>query len=202
MKKSLLIFLIFIVLLVIAVSIFLSNNSKNQSQTIDNQLDLSQPITTPTTSSPSAITKPNQEETMAQLVTIKTSKGDITLKLFEDKAPNTVKNFTTKAESGFYENLNFHRVEDWVIQGGDPLGNGTGGGQMETELNDLPFVEGSLGVARGGDISISNDSQFFICTKDCSWLNQQYTNFGLVTDGMDVVKKIQINDKILSISTQ
>ena len=79
-------------------------------------------------------------------------------------------------------------------------GNGTGGGHMPTELNDKPFVTGSLGVARGGDISISNDSQFFITKSDASWLNHQYTNFGMVTEGMDVVDKIQIGDKIKSIT--
>lgn len=134
--------------------------------------------------------------------TIQTSKGTIELELYEDKAPGTVANFVKKAKEGFYKNLTFHRVEDWVIQGGDPLGNGTGGGKMPTELNDVPFVAGSLGVARGGDIKVSNDSQFFICTTDCNWLTGQYTNFGKVTKGMDIVKKIAINDKILGVLTE
>ncbi|MBP9700184.1 peptidylprolyl isomerase [Candidatus Woesebacteria bacterium] len=132
---------------------------------------------------------------------IETSKGMIELELYPDAAPGTVSNFTTKASSGFYKNLTFHRVEDWVIQGGDPDGNGTGGGKMPTELSALPFVEGSLGVARGGDIKVSNDAQFFICTQECSWLNGQYTIFGKVTKGMDIVKKIAIGDKILSVTT-
>ena len=131
---------------------------------------------------------------------LKTSRGNISLTLYADKAPNTVKNFIDKAQSGYYNGLIFHRVEDWVIQGGDPLGKGYGGGQMPTEMNDLPFVKGSLGVARGQDIRISNDSQFFITKSDASWLNNQYTNFGIVTDGMDVVDKIQIGDKILGIT--
>ena len=96
----------------------------------------------------------------------------------------------------------FHRVEDWVIQGGDPTGTGSGGGQMQTEINSKPFVTGSLGVARGGDPRISNDSQFFIVKSDAAWLNQQYTNFGIVTEGMDVVNKIQIGDKILGITIE
>ncbi len=132
---------------------------------------------------------------------IETSKGIIELELYPDTAPGTVSNFTSKAASGFYKNLTFHRVEDWVIQGGDPVGNGTGGGKMPTELSDVPFVEGSLGVARGGDIKVSNDAQFFICTQECSWLNGQYTIFGKVTKGMDIVKKIAIGDKILSVTT-
>jgi peptidyl-prolyl cis-trans isomerase B (cyclophilin B) len=132
--------------------------------------------------------------------TIKTSKGDIEVMLSSRDAPNTVKNFIIKAQTGFYKNLTFHRVEDWVIQGGDPQGTGAGGGLMQTELNNLQFVPGSLGVARGSDIRVSNDSQFFIVKKEAFWLNQQYTNFGIVTSGMDVVNSMQIGDKILGIT--
>jgi peptidyl-prolyl cis-trans isomerase B (cyclophilin B) len=131
--------------------------------------------------------------------TIKTSRGDIELTLYPKDAPNTVNNFLAKAKSGFYADKIFHRVEDWVIQGGDPLGNGTGGGDIPTELNNKPFVAGALGVARAGDIKVSNDSQFFITKTDSQFLNNQYTNFGIVTKGIDVVNKIQIGDKILEI---
>ena len=141
-------------------------------------------------------------ETNSNKAVIKTSKGDIELTLYASKAPNTVANFVNKAKSGFYNNLIFHRVEDWVIQGGDPLGNGTGGGKMATELNNKPFVVGSLGVARGGDVNISNDAQFFITKADASWLNGQYTNFGIVTKGIEVANKIEIGDKILGITLQ
>jgi peptidyl-prolyl cis-trans isomerase B (cyclophilin B) len=134
--------------------------------------------------------------------TISTSKGDIRLTIFGQDAPRTVKNFISKVKSGFYKNLTFHRVEDWVIQGGDPKGDGTGGGLMQTEINQRPFETGSLGVARGGDIRVSNDSQFFITKSEASWLNQQYTNFGIVTEGMDVVNKIGIGDKILGIKVE
>lgn len=139
------------------------------------------------------------EQLQAKSVVISTSKGDIELTLYSQEAPKTVANFLAKAQSGFYKDLTFHRVEDWVIQGGDPKGNGTGGGQMPTELNDKPFVVGSLGVARGPDIKISNDAQFFITKKDSPHLNGQYTNFGMVTKGMDVVEKIAIGDKILGV---
>lgn len=132
--------------------------------------------------------------------TIKTSKGDIQVTLFGKDAPNTVKNFIAKSEGSFYKNLTFHRVEDWVVQGGDPKGNGTGGGMMQTELNAIPFKTGSLGIARGADIKVSNDSQFFITKTDATWLDQKYTNFGEVTDGMDVVNNMAIGDKILSIT--
>jgi len=133
---------------------------------------------------------------------IKTNRGDVTITLYPDEAPNTVDNFVQKAKSEFYNNLIFHRVEDWVIQSGDPFGNGTGGGKMPTELNNKPFVLGSLGAARGQDINVSNDAQFFITKTDASWLNGQYTNFGIVTKGVDVVNKIQIGDKILGITLQ
>ena len=149
-------------------------------------------ITPAKTSSPSS-------EIENFVTTMKTSKGDIELTLYPKEAPTAVNNFLIKAQNGFYANTTFHRVEDWVIQGGDPLGNGTGGGKMPTELNTKPFVIGSLGVARGQDIKISNDAQFFITKTDASWLNSQYTNFGIVTKGMDVVQKIEIGDKILGI---
>ena len=132
--------------------------------------------------------------------TIKTTKGDIEVFLSGKDAPRTVKNFLEKAHGGYYNGLLFHRVEDWVVQGGDPKGDGTGGNLMATELNNLAFVRGSLGVARGADIRVSNDSQFFICKQDSPHLNQQYTNFGIVTKGMEVVDKLQVGDKILAIT--
>lgn len=134
--------------------------------------------------------------------TIKTTKGNIVIELYPNNAPKTVENFANKADVGFYDNLTFHRVEDWVVQGGDPKGDGTGGGQIPTELNNKPFVVGSLGVARRGDIKVSNDAQFFITKKTSPHLNGQYTNFGIVTKGMDVVDKIEIGDKILGITLE
>lgn len=133
---------------------------------------------------------------------IKTNKGSITISLFNKESPKMVENFYVKAVSGFYSNKIFHRVENWVIQGGDPKGNGTGGGKIPSEFNDKPFVEGSLGMARGGDREFTNDSQFFITKSEASWLNGDYANFGVVTEGMDVVKKIQIGDKILGIEME
>ena len=137
-----------------------------------------------------------------KLLTISTSKGDIEVELYLQAAPKTVENFLKKAGEGFYNNKTWHRVEDWVVQGGDPKGDGTGGGDMPTELNDLTFSLGSIGIARGPDININNDSQFFIVKKDSSFLDKQYTNFGKVTVGMDVVNNISIGDKILNITTK
>ncbi|MGH2353214.1 MAG: peptidylprolyl isomerase, partial [Chloroflexota bacterium] len=130
--------------------------------------------------------------------------GTITLQLFPDVAPKTVRNFEEKASTGFYNGLTFHRVEDWVVQGGDPRGNGTGGNMsLPTEVSDKPFGVGALGVARRADSkAISNDAQFFICTKPATWLNGEYTNFGQVTAGMDTVQSIKIGDKIKRITVQ
>lgn len=199
--------ILFSVLIVVGFIIFVATRktlSSNQNE----------PLSTPQTSvsnSPSPTVALNTTATPAaspssaliiSQATITTSKGDIVLKFFQKEAPNTVLNFYNKAKSGFYNGLTFHRVEDWVIQGGDPKGDGTGGGSMPTELNDEPFGIGALGVARASDIKVSNDSQFFITKKDSQFLNKQYTNFGTVTAGMDVVNKIQIGDKILKIVVQ
>ena len=73
---------------------------------------------------------------------------------------------------------------------------------MPTELNKKPFITGSLGVARRDDIRISNDAQFFITKKDSPWLNEQYTNFGLVVEGLETVNKLEVGDKILEVLVQ
>lgn len=140
-----------------------------------------------------------KENIVDQSATIKTSVGEFTIDLDGQAASNTVANFTKKATAGEYAGRIFHRVEDWVVQGGDPKGDGTGGGDQATELSESNFAEGAVGIARGANIKISNADQFFICTTDCSFLNRQYTYFGRVTSGMDIVKKIKIGDKIDSI---
>ncbi len=146
--------------------------------------------------------QPQQQLKPTYNAVIKTSKGDIKVTLRADAAPYTVINFINKSESNFYDNLTFHRVEDWVVQGGDPKGDGTGGGNMQVEFNTLPFVAGAMGVASRGDGKVQNDSQFFFVKTDATWLNQQYTNFGQVTEGMEVVNQISIGDKILGITVE
>lgn len=144
-----------------------------------------------------------RELTASMPATIKTTKGDIKVIIYGKDAPNTIKNFINKSKSGFYRNLTFHRVEDWVIQGGDPTGTGSGGGKIASELNDKPFATGSLGLARTPETkAVSNDSQFFIVKVDSFHLNNDYVNFGMVTEGMDVVNKIVKGDKILSITVE
>jgi peptidyl-prolyl cis-trans isomerase B (cyclophilin B) len=128
-------------------------------------------------------------------VVFKTSMGDVTLELDADKAPKTVTNMIVLAQMGFYNGLTFHRViPDFMIQGGDPEGNGTGGGsifgpQFEDEINDMKLVRGVIAMAnRGPD---TNGSQFFIVTAEATpWLDGRHTVFGRVTEGMDIVDAI------------
>lgn len=122
-----------------------------------------------------------------------TNMGDITFELYRDASPKTVNNFLNLAEKGFYDGVIFHRViKDFMIQGGDPDGIGTGGPgyKFEDEFNDKPLVRGSLAMANAGPNT--NGSQFFIVTApETSWLDGKHTNFGEVTDGMDVVLAIE-----------
>lgn len=126
--------------------------------------------------------------------------GTIVIQLRPDKARCTVANFAKNARDGRYNGLTFHRVEPaFVIQGGDPEGTGRGGGSQATELNDLPFTKGSVGIARAGDIRISNLMQFYVCTGGCRHLDGQYTNFGQVTSGQEIADAVKVGDKIKTI---
>ncbi len=140
----------------------------------------------------------------ATRATITLDRGAIVILLRADKAPLTVANFVAKARACFYDGLTFHRVEpNFVIQGGDPKGNGTGGNStLPTEPNDLPFVLGALGIARGGDPKISNDAQFFICTGECRFLDKNYTNFGLVSAGQEIANTVKVGDRIKTIRVE
>ncbi len=194
---------VIIVIIFVAIVIVIMSSTGRDSQPSDALSGIPQEAispTPPTASSPADLEA--SPSARYEKATIVTAKGTIVMELYPDVAPLTVSNFGNKAKAGFYNGLNFHRVEDWVVQGGDPLGNGTGGGNIKTELSDKPFLAGSLGVARGGDINISNDSQFFITKTDADWLNNQYTNFGIVTEGMDVVNKLVVGDTITSISVE
>jgi peptidyl-prolyl cis-trans isomerase B (cyclophilin B) len=121
-----------------------------------------------------------------------TSHGVIEIDLFDDDAPKTVENFLKLARDGFYDGVIFHRViPDFMIQGGDPTGTGTGGPgyQFEDEFNDHPVVRGALAMANAGPHT--NGSQFFIVTTEAApWLDGKHTVFGRVTSGMDVVDAI------------
>src|ERR1700756_5379666 len=124
--------------------------------------------------------------------TLQTNKGPIQVELFDEDAPKTVENFRSLAGQGFYDGVIFHRViPDFMIQGGDPTGTGTGGPgyTFEDEFNDRPVARGALAMANAGPNT--NGSQFFIVTADaCPWLDGKHTVFGRVTNGMDVVDAI------------
>jgi len=154
---------------------------------------------TPITAAPSVSIK--NTDTVVALNTIN---GQIVIKLYQTETPNTVANFLKKVNAGFYDGLIFHRViPGFMAQGGDPTGTGTGGNSQKSEINNIPFVRGTIGLARGGDKAISNDSQFFICftSEGCQHLTGDYVNFGEVISGLDVLDKIVQGDKIIKITT-
>jgi dolichyl-diphosphooligosaccharide--protein glycosyltransferase len=132
---------------------------------------------------------------------LKTSLGNITIEFFPKAAPKHVNSFLNLSNTGFYDGTIFHRiVKDFVIQGGDPTtknstqkdrwGTGGPGYTIEAEFNDIPHQRGVLSMARTADPN-SAGSQFFIVTKDSKFLDNQYTVFGRVIDGMEIVDKIE-----------
>src|SRR5947209_8750249 len=125
--------------------------------------------------------------------TINTTKGPITLELFDEDAPETVANFTKLASDGFYDGIIFHRViRDFMIQGGCPQGTGTGGPgyTFKDEINQHKVARGALAMANAGPDT--NGSQFFIVTIDSApWLDGKHTVFGQVTAGMEAVDAIE-----------
>ncbi len=122
-----------------------------------------------------------------------TTLGTIAIEFFEDEAPKTVENFRKLASDGFYDGIIFHRViPDFMIQGGDPQGTGSGGPgyTFEDEFNQHKVVRGALAMANAGPNT--NGSQFFIVTIDSApWLDGKHTVFGQVTAGMDAVDAIE-----------
>jgi peptidyl-prolyl cis-trans isomerase B (cyclophilin B) len=150
---------------------------------------------------PERVIDPNKSYTAV----MKTVKGDITLDLAAKDAPNTVNNFVFLSCVGYYDTLNFHRFEPgFVIQGGDPRGNGTGGpGYLfgdEFSPNQRHSGPGILSMANAGPGT--NGSQFFITLAAAPHLNDKHSVFGKVTAGMEVVNQIRAGDKIISVSVQ
>jgi len=136
-----------------------------------------------------------------QKATIKTEKGDMTVEFFPEDAPGTVKNFVELSEKGYYDGLTFHRViDDFVIQGGCPKGDGTGGPgytiDCELDGDNQYHDRGVLSMAHAG--KNTGGSQFFIChnRKNTSHLDRRHTVFGKVVEGLDVIDEIKAGDKI------
>jgi len=135
---------------------------------------------------------------------VQTNKGEFTFQLYSNDAPRTVKNFIRLAEAGFYDGLIWHRyVGDFVIQGGDPLGDGTGGAgyTIDYEESGRSHVEGAVGMARSANRN-SASCQFYICLSPQPQLDGYYCVFGRVTKGMEVVKKLLAQDTILRITIE
>jgi peptidyl-prolyl cis-trans isomerase B (cyclophilin B) len=126
-------------------------------------------------------------------MTMTTNHGPIVFEMFDEDAPKTVENFRTLSQKGYYDGLTFHRIiRDFMIQGGCPDGNGTGGPgyEFEDEFNQHKVIRGALAMAnRGPD---TNGSQFFIVTTGAApWLDGKHTVFGRVTSGMEVVDALE-----------
>jgi len=146
--------------------------------------------------SPAGVT--STAATGAPIAVLETAKGTIKFRFFSSDAPKTCENFITLADKGFYNGLTFHRVEpNFVIQGGDPNGNGSGGPgyNIKAEFNKNPHLEGTVAMARAYDPD-SAGSQFYICLAPAPFLDGKYTVFGQVTEGLDVVHKIAVGDKM------
>jgi len=138
-----------------------------------------------------------ENKDMSQAVIIETTEGPIEITLFPKIAPKAVENFTTHAKNGYYNGTIFHRViKDFMVQGGDPEGNGTGGESIWGEDFEDEF-DPSIRFDRKGLLAMANrgpktnGSQFFITTAETPWLNNRHTIFGEVTKAYDIVDKIQ-----------
>jgi peptidyl-prolyl cis-trans isomerase B (cyclophilin B) len=144
------------------------------------------------------------DESKTYRVTVETSKGPVVMDLMPSLAPKTVNNFVYLARQGYYDGLTFHRyVQDFVIQGGDPTGTGSGGPgyQFEDEPVKGSYREGAVAMANSGPNT--NGSQFFICNADCQQkLAPSYNHFGYVVDGLDVVKQLRQGDRIVKLSVE
>jgi peptidylprolyl isomerase/peptidyl-prolyl cis-trans isomerase B (cyclophilin B) len=135
-------------------------------------------------------------------IKIETEYGDILIELYPDSAPNTVANFKALAGNGFYDGLTFHRViAGFMAQGGDPEGTGTGGPgyKVKAEFNDRKHKRGTVAMARSASPD-SAGSQFYICFGSQPHLDGQYTIFGQVVEGMDVVDQIKQGDVMNKVS--
>jgi peptidyl-prolyl cis-trans isomerase B (cyclophilin B) len=138
-------------------------------------------------------------------VTIQTNRGDINLELYPKYAPKTVNNFVFLAQAGFYDGVSFHRViNNFMIQGGDPTGSGSGGPgykfEDETRGNPLRHETGSLSMANAGPNT--NGSQFFITHAPQPHLDGKHTVFGKVIDSQDVVDAIRQGDKMIKVTAE
>jgi cyclophilin family peptidyl-prolyl cis-trans isomerase len=154
----------------------------------------------PTPPAPKEAPKGGKKVKQTAVITMEKG-GEIALEFFPEDAPKTVENFVTLAKKGYYDGVTFHRVEpNFVVQGGDPKGNGTGGPgyTIKDEFNKQKHVRGVLAMART-QAPNSAGSQFYITLAPAHFLDGQYTVFGRVTSGMEIVDKIKVGDKMKSV---
>ncbi len=199
----------------LGVLVFLGAGCSSSTPTDQTKDTSAQPATSEATQTPTLDTTTPQTmtwkfsgtlsdaEIQNKQIRIKTAKGDIVFELYPQTAPNTVSNFVYLTQGGFYNNLTFHRREEgFVIQGGDPSGNGTGGPgyKFADELKDsYKYERGTVAMANSG--SDTNGSQFFIMLAETP-LPKLYSIFGKVTQGMDVVDKIQVGDAMQAVTVE
>jgi len=137
------------------------------------------------------------------IVNMETDKGTIRIQLFPKDAPKTVNNFVFLSREGYYDGLTFHRIiENFMAQGGDPIGTGTGGPgyQFEDEFSDQSHVVGALSMANSGPNT--NGSQFFIVYTPQTHLNGRHTVFGQVIEGMEVALALEIGDRMTKVTIE
>jgi cyclophilin family peptidyl-prolyl cis-trans isomerase len=131
-------------------------------------------------------------------VTVSTAEGDIVIEVYPEAMPITVANFEKLVKQEFYDGVSFHRVEDWVIQGGCPVGNGSGGPGWTIKLETNPGLNnrrGMVAMARSAAPD-SAGSQFYILKQDASWLDGEYAVFGKVIQGMEIVDRMEIGTRM------
>ena len=144
------------------------------------------------------------DEARKSQIRITTDKGDVVVRLFPDDAPMHSAAFLKLVKSGFYDGLTFHRVEPgFVVQGGDPEGNGTGGPgyRLKAEFNQRPHRRGTLAMARSSDPN-SAGSQFYLCLADARFLDGQYTVFGEMTEGFEALDALRRGDKMQKLQVE
>ncbi|HET9030825.1 MAG TPA: peptidylprolyl isomerase [Candidatus Aquilonibacter sp.] len=144
------------------------------------------------------------ERARSSQVRISTDKGDMVFTFFPDDAPMHSAAFIKLADDGFYDGLTFHRVEPgFVIQGGDPDGDGTGGPgyRLKAEFNDKPHLRGAVAMARSSNPD-SAGSQFYICLNDARFLDKQYTVFGQLADGYETLDAIRRGDVMNKVTVE
>jgi peptidylprolyl isomerase/peptidyl-prolyl cis-trans isomerase B (cyclophilin B) len=135
---------------------------------------------------------------------VTTNKGEIVFGFFPEDAPGHAAAFIKLAQAGFYDGLTFHRVEPgFVVQGGDPEGNGTGGPgyRLQAEFSERPHLRGTVAMARSSAPD-SGGSQFYICLDDARFLDRQYTVFGQMSDGFEALDAIRVGDKMLTVKIE